>query len=595
MAAPQVDPQRVRPPRRPTPLPVRLLEPTASAEALPQTGDRQQQLRLRGLLWLVVLGLLGLEFAWLTRNFDTDDLIGQQAWWVTAVRATPFALSWAACVGAAICVLGHRRLMRRALRLGVRPHSTNGILRALVWHALCLLLFQWSTPLLLAGGPVGEPLGTAFLSFWLTALLGLVLSGFAVGAPFAELRRFVWGCRGALLGGLVAGSLAFGVAKGWEHTYWAWRPLAEATMSTSAALLSLVEPELIYEPAEELLFGTPDFLVIVSKYCSGYAGISLFSFFYSSFLVLARKRLRFPQALLLWPLGMLAVFVLNAVRISALVWIGAHVSEDLALDAFHTYAGWPFLILVALGAVFVSLHAPWFARRAEPLRAGAAASATDGISVANPCQRTVNPTSVYLMPLLVAVGAGLVLGAFTPDPRLTHPLRGVLAASLLWLARSELPRLWVRPAKSTLGYALLGTLVWIAADGLPEQGSLPAFLEGLPTLITVLWFAGMAASYAVITPMAEELAFRGFLQRRVQSADFERVPLERWSAPGVALSAVAFGALHGNWIGGILVGLVFSLCMRGPGRLAEAVVCHALINGALIVLAATTGRWGWWF
>ena len=561
--------------------------PLDASAARSRTRARRQQLRVRGLLWLGILALLGLEFAWLTRHFDTDYLIGQPAWWVAGVRFTPFALSWAACVGGAIAVLGHRRLARRSLRLGTVAHEPRRALEALLWHGLALALFQWSTPLLLAGGPVGDLLNSAFLAAWLGCLALLCLSGLSLGAPPRALFEFAWSCRTALLGGGLAGSAAFALAKGWEHTYWAWRPLAEATMSTAAAMLALVEPVLIYEPGEELLFGTPDFLVIVSKHCSGYAGISLFSFFYSGFLVLARKRLRFPHALLLWPLGLAAVFALNALRIAVLVWLGAHVSRELALDAFHTYAGWPFLILVALGAVFLSLNVRWFTR-ADGVPRAELPGARSGV-------RLVNPTAVYLMPLLAAVGGGLLLGAFTPDPRLTHPLRALLAGACLWHYRRELPRLWTIPAPSTWAWAIVGTAVWIAADGVPPVSDLPGFLDGQSGWVVGAWLAAMAMGYVVLTPIAEELAFRGFLQRRVQHVDFESVPLERWSAPGVALSAVAFGALHGNWIGGIAVGVIFSLCLRGPGRLSEAIACHALINGALAVLAAATGRWAWWF
>lgn len=481
----------------------------------PRTRLRRQQLRIRGLLWLAILALMGLEFAWLTRHFDTDYLIGQPAWWVAGVRFTPFALSWAACVGGAIAVLGHRRLARRSLRLGTAAHEPRRALEALVWHGLALALFQWSTPLLLAGGPVGDWLNSAFMLAWLGCLGLLCLSGLSLGAPPRALFQFAWSCRAALLGGLLAGSAAFGLAKGWEHTYWAWRPLAEATMSTAAALLSLVEPVLIYEPGEELLFGTPEFLVIVSKYCSGYAGISLFSFFYSGFLILARRRLRFPHALLLWPLGLAAVFGLNALRIAVLVWLGAHVSRELALDAFHTYAGWPFLILVALGAVFLSLNVRWFAR----------AEARPSAGTPEAHVRLVNPTAAYLMPLLAAVGGGLLLGAFTPDPRLTHPLRALLAGACLWHYRRELPRLWTVPAPGTWAWAIVGTAVWIAADGVPEVSALPSFLEAQSGWVVGAWLGAMALGYVVLTPIAEELAFRGFLQRRVQGADFEAVPL----------------------------------------------------------------------
>ena len=57
--------------------------------------------------------------------------------------------------------------------------------------------------------------------------------------------------------------------------------------------------------------------------------------------------------------------------------------------------------------------------------------------------------------------------------------------------------------------------------------------------------------------IAEELAFRGFLLRRLVAEDFEAVPSGRFTWPALLLSSVAFGALHGSrWIAGTLAGLL---------------------------------------
>ena len=53
--------------------------------------------------------------------------------------------------------------------------------------------------------------------------------------------------------------------------------------------------------------------------CSGYEGIGLIWAFLTAYLVLFRRRLRFPRALLLFPIGTLVMWLANGVRIAALV------------------------------------------------------------------------------------------------------------------------------------------------------------------------------------------------------------------------------------------------------------------------------------
>ena len=51
------------------------------------------------------------------------------------------------------------------------------------------------------------------------------------------------------------------------------------------------------------------------------------------FLLISRRTLRLPRALWLLPLGCLLAYLANAVRIAALILLGTHVSEDIALGA----------------------------------------------------------------------------------------------------------------------------------------------------------------------------------------------------------------------------------------------------------------------
>ena len=51
----------------------------------------------------------------------------------------------------------------------------------------------------------------------------------------------------------------------------------------------------------------------------------------------------------LLPLGCLLVYLANAVRIAALILLGTHVSENIALGGFHSRAGLLLFLAVGLG------------------------------------------------------------------------------------------------------------------------------------------------------------------------------------------------------------------------------------------------------
>ena len=74
--------------------------------------------------------------------------------------------------------------------------------------------------------------------------------------------------------------------------------------------------------------------------------------FLGIYLYLFRKELRFPGALVLLPLGAVVIWMLNAVRIVALIAIGTSGWREIALGGFHSQAGW--LLFNAVGLTFVA-------------------------------------------------------------------------------------------------------------------------------------------------------------------------------------------------------------------------------------------------
>jgi len=95
--------------------------------------------------------------------------------------------------------------------------------------------------------------------------------------------------------------------------------------------------------------------------------------------------------------------------------------------------------------------------------------------------------------------------------------------------------------------------------------------------------------------MVEELAFRGFLIRRVISPDFDSLSPRRYTYFAVLVSSVAFGLLHGDrWIAGSVAGLIYAAVFLRRGRIGDAVVAHALTNALLAAWVLWSGRWYLW-
>ena len=301
--------------------------------------------------------------------------------------------------------------------------------------------------------------------------------------------------------------------------------------------------------------------------------------FLAVWISLARDRLRFPRVLLLLPLGALAAWAANVLRISILVLVGASGHEQLALGGLHSKLGWILFTALALGGVALSEHAPWFHRpgdRGRPAPAGAPESAAP-----------------FLAPLLAALATALVTSIWATGPvDGWYGARIAAAVGVLLLVRRSLPApsfdwSWLA--------ALLGVVVgaaWVAWGG-ASTSALGAALDALPPVDRVAWLAVRITGSVLVIPLVEELAFRGFLLPWLVSPDFEKVPPRAWTWPAVVLSSLAFGAIHEHWVLGTLAGIAFAAARLRRGRLSDAVLAHVVAN-AVVAAAALSGRWGLW-
>jgi exosortase E/protease (VPEID-CTERM system) len=348
-------------------------------------------------------------------------------------------------------------------------------------------------------------------------------------------------------------------------------------------LLGFLYPATLSDPAK-LVVGTPTFKVFISPQCSGYEGIGLILAFLGVYLWLYRDDLRFPGALVLLPLGAATIWMVNALRIVALIVIGTSGWPAIAKGGFHSQAGWLAFNGVALSFVALTIRGRYFQRAAPLLSRSTATGEPD-------------QTAAYLGPFVAITGTAMMTGAVSAGFDWLYPLRIFMTVAVLWLCRRHYQTLKISWSLPAVAIGVVTFVVWLALipSGVHRHDGWPIALKSVPVQWAAAWLVFRVIGYVLITPLAEELAFRGFLTRRLFNADFQNVPFGMFSWASFVFSSVLFGAFHGGmWVAGTLAGMSFAVALYYRRALGDAVQAHAVTNGLLALYAFATGQWSVW-
>jgi exosortase E/protease (VPEID-CTERM system) len=380
----------------------------------------------------------------------------------------------------------------------------------------------------------------------------------------------------ALIAGVSAVSFAGLLSRLWERTAGLTFAVVELILRPLLTNLTVDVPHLTLE--------TPAFTVTIHKTCSGLQGVGLVLVFGAVWLWLYRREYRFPHALLLLPVGALVSWLLNSVRIAALVLIGNAGAPEAAVRGFHSEAGWIAFIAIALSLSIGTQKVAWLKKSQE------AKSHHAGLGQ--------NPAVPWLLPFLAVLAAGIFARAVTGTFVFLYPLRFLAAAVVLWCCRATYKSLdwrvsWFSP--------LLGVVVfflWIALEPHRDGHVSSEIQKGLASFsasAAFIWLTFRVAEAVTAVPLVEELAFRGFLIRRMIRSDFDSLNLTSFTWWSVLISAVAFGLMHGDrWIAGTLAGLIYSLALLWRGRIGDAFAAHATTNALIAGCVLVGGQWSLW-
>jgi exosortase E/protease (VPEID-CTERM system) len=382
------------------------------------------------------------------------------------------------------------------------------------------------------------------------------------------------------------------------------------TLYAVRAILSLFLSNVVINPVS-FTIGTPRSLVTIAAGCSGVEGIGLVLFFTSVWLWYYRKEYRFPHALLLIPCALGCIWLLNIVRLCALILIMNVCSSEEAGSGFHAVAGWISFIVVALIFSRATQRLLWM--RKVPPAASCASGVPHSVGVETLPgaseqlreERGESPAiRAYLVPFLAILAAAFVSKAASGSFEWLYALRFFAAAITLWYFWPRLKSLdwrfgWFGPVA---GVAVF--LAWMAPAWFQHQPAVSPLGQALAALSPTTrwtWIAFRVAAAVVTVPIAEELAFRGYLARRFISREFDAVSFSSLTLLSICLSSAVFGLEHMknlmDWqhlLLGTLAGLAFSAALRWRGRMGDAVAAHAVSNLLLAAWVLGFGDWAQW-
>ncbi len=208
------------------------------------------------------------------------------------------------------------------------------------------------------------------------------------------------------------------------------------------------------------------------------------------------------------------------------------------------------------------------------------------------------------VPLPLSMAAGVAATLLVADP--VHGQIAARASSLLAvlvvlrLLRSgeALPAEGGLRRDGVAGAVLRGLLLWVAALPVvllagqvaeavlrPEDGGDPQ--QGMKSLILAAGpgaRVGLFLAFVLLTPLTEEIIFRGLLQRAL------RVRV----GPGTAIlgTALVFTAVHppGTWPAVAILAVVLSVVMDRTGRLVAPIAVHMVQNLLAFLHVLSEGR-----
>jgi CAAX protease family protein len=216
------------------------------------------------------------------------------------------------------------------------------------------------------------------------------------------------------------------------------------------------------------------------------------------------------------------------------------------------------------------------------------------------------PFALFLLVLAVELGWStlqpMIPGLDQIDKRTLYRIKsGVAAVALIWLwpCYTELKQT-PRPASNWVAAIVTGLVVFGLWINLTQSWALlskmgmgfnPYQPDGqVNWSLTGIRLAGSA----LVVPIIEELFWRSFIMRWIDTQDFLSLPPQSVSFRALLFSSGLFALEHTQWLAGFVAGIAYGWLYRKTGNLWLSILAHAITNAALGAWVIYTGNWQFW-
>ena len=339
-------------------------------------------------------------------------------------------------------------------------------------------------------------------------------------------------------------------------------------------------------------FGTQRFHTGITPDCSGYEGVTLISILLLAYCYFERKTLLLLRSLLILPMAIFGMFFLNSIRIVILIAIGHFYSPELAFNGFHAVGGWLNLLIVLILSLWALNRSQIFRKEKKP----------DG-----DVSRSIgyNP---FLFPLMALIASSLITRIFTPDFQWLYPIPITIAAVIIFSIRSTLRSTLTHPSIFSALAGVMVFVLWIVLIPVDNGQSLHFFeqIQEAPIWVSLSWLLCRIIGAIIIVPIAEELAFRGFMLPSLEgllNSVLANIPSTKYSPRNIkmlstflslTITSLLFGLLHSDILAGSVAGLCYGLVYLKRRSLVDAITAHGVTNALLAIDVIYFGNWSYW-
>ncbi|MFM9434214.1 uncharacterized protein ACFDR9_001268 [Janthinobacterium sp. CG_23.3] len=176
---------------------------------------------------------------------------------------------------------------------------------------------------------------------------------------------------------------------------------------------------------------------------------------------------------------------------------------------------------------------------------------------------------------------------------------GAVLAMLLAFRRRYTELTWTRMGARALATALatgvVVLLLWINLNaGWMTVGTPTGFDPRTDGVVDWLMVIVRIGGAALVVPVMEELFWRSFLMRWIESPKFLEIRPAHVKTKALVVTVILFGFEHNLWLAGIVAGAAYTFLYMRSQNLWSPILAHGVTNGLLGVWIISTGHWTYW-